>query len=120
MVGAEERGDGVEVDVSVQRGTVQLGRYRMELVASEPATGPNARFYPLRVRYRWLSPPSSRRPLGPGQVFVDGRGVGQARPWPDPGDHVDLQVPNPPATRVRLAFPRVLLKGPWRLEFARP
>ena len=50
---------------------------------------------------------------------MDGRGAALTMPWPDPGDHVDVQVANPPATRVRLAYPRVLLKGPWTLEFAR-
>ncbi len=119
FVVVEESGDSVEADVPVQRQAVRIGRYRMELQTSEPTTGAIARFYPLRVLYRWLDPPASRRPLGPGQVFVNGRGVAFSHPWPSQGQFVDVQVPDPPARRVRLAVPRVLLRGPWRLEFAR-
>jgi hypothetical protein len=117
-VGAEERGDGVEVDVPVQPAVIRLGRYRLQLLGSEPATGPNAHWYPLRIRFRWVSPPTTRRPLGPGQAFVDGRGAGFSFPRQD-DDYLDVQVANPPARRIRLAFPRVLLGGPWRLVFIR-
>src|SRR5262245_7452211 len=109
FVGAEESGGGVEADVPIKPQTVRIGRYRLELQTSEPTTGTSARFYPLRIRYRWLAPPASRRPLGPGQVLVNGRGVAFGHPWPSQGDFVDVQVPDPPARRVRLAFPRVQL-----------
>ena len=118
-VGVEESGDGVEADMPIQRQAVRIGRYRMELQTSEPTTGASARFYPLRVHYRWLASPAWRRPLGPGQVFVNARGVAFSYPWPSQAQFVDVQVPDPPCRAVRLAFPRVLLRGPWRLDFAR-
>ena len=119
FVGVEELGDGVEVDVPVRPETVRLGRYRLRLLGSGPADGPNAAYYPLRVGFRWLAAPASRQPLRPGQVFVNGRSAGQTGPWPGPVSHVDVQVADPPALRVRLAFPRVLVAGPWRLAFDR-
>jgi hypothetical protein len=117
QVGVEERGDGMEVGVPVTRRVVEIGRYRMELLGSEPVTGVNAAFYPLRVRYRWLTSSASRRPVGPGQVFVDRRGAGFS--WSNEDGYVDVQVDCPPAGSVRLAFPRVLLGALWRLGFPR-
>jgi hypothetical protein len=119
FVVVEESGYGVEADVPIQRQVVRIGRYKMELQASEPTTGASSRFYPLRIHYRWLDPLASRRPLGPGQVIVNTRGVAFGHPTQGQGQFVDVQVPDPPARRVRLAFPRVLLTGPWRLEFVR-
>jgi hypothetical protein len=118
-VTVEERGDGVEVDVPVQPGVVDVGRYRLELLGSEPVTGDRARHYPLRVRFRWLDGDESHQPLIPGQVFVDGQGTGMSSPPANEVDHVDLQVREPPARRLRLAFPRVRLTAPWQLEFTR-
>jgi hypothetical protein len=105
FVCVEESGDGVEADVPIQRQTLRIGRYRMQLQTSEPATGANTRFYPLRVHYRWLDPRASRQPLGPGQVLVNARGVAFCHPWQSQDQFVDVQVPDPPAHRVRLAFP---------------
>lgn len=119
LAGVEERGDGMEVDIPVTPRVVSVGRYRMEVLASEPARGSSADFYPLRVHYRWLASPASRRPIGPGQVFVNGRGAGFGMPWSIQGAYVDVQVEDPPARSVRLAFPRVLLSARWRLSFTR-
>lgn len=118
-VGVEERGDGVEVDVPVTPRVLRVGRYRMEVLASEPTRGSSADFYPLRLHYRWLASPASRRPIGPGQVFVNGRGTAFAMPWSIEGTYVDVQVKDPPARSLRLAFPRVLLSARWLLSFTR-
>ena len=119
LVGVEERGDGVEVDVPVTPRVVSVGRYRMEVLSSEPARGSSGDFYPLCVHYRWLASPASRRPIGPGQVFVNGRGTAFGMPWSMVGAYVDVHVKDPPARSVRLAFPRVLLSARWRLGFTR-
>jgi hypothetical protein len=118
-VTVEELGDGVEVDVPVQPAVVDVGRYRLELLSSEAADGSNAAYYPLRVRFRWPDAGPPRRPVGPGQVFVNGRGAGFTAPWRNELDHLDVQVAEPPARRLRLAFPRVRLTGPWRIDFTR-
>jgi hypothetical protein len=87
--------------------------------SAETGSGRLAGFYPLRIRYRGVDRLVTRRLLGPGQIFVNGRGVAFGGRWPGPADFVDIQVPNPPAIHIRFANPRVLVTGPWNLRFRR-
>lgn len=119
FVGVEESGDPAEFVLPVESRKLRIGRYKIEIQATEENVESLADFYPLRIKYRGLDHFKTRRLLGPGQIFVNDLGVAFCFPSFGRGDYVDVQVPNPPPNRIRFAYPRVHLTGPWDLTVRR-